>query len=79
MADTTNDSTDSTTSPKNDHLQRTVNQHREPKTIDMEIIAISNVSPTVKHLVLSTTENPIPISFKAGQWYTTPRIYSTIN
>lgn len=58
-----------TTSQKDDHIQRTANQRREPKTINMEIIAISNLSPTVKHLVLFTNEKPIPISFKAGQWY----------
>lgn len=63
MADT---ASDLTSSLKDDHVQRTANQHREPKT--MEIVSISNVSPTVKHLVLLTTEKPIPISFKAGQW-----------
>lgn len=57
-----------TASLKDDHVQRTANHHREPKTINMEIVSISNVSPTVKHLVLLTTEKPIPISFKAGQW-----------
>lgn len=56
------------TSLKDDHIQRTLNQCRNPNTIDMEIISISNLSPTVKHLVLLTTEKPVPISFKAGQW-----------
>lgn len=56
------------TSPEDNHLQRTANESREPLTINMEIIKISNISPTVKHLVLNTKEIPIPISFKAGQW-----------
>lgn len=73
MTDTTNIST---TSQKNDHIQRTVNQHREPKTIDMEIIDISNLSPTVKHLVLFTSEKTIPISFKAGQWYDSTNVFN---
>lgn len=64
----TDTASDLTTSLEDDHIQNTANQHREPKTINMEIISISNVSPTVKHLVLLTTEKPIPISFKAGQW-----------
>lgn len=58
----------STTSIKDNHLQRTVDQTREPKTITMEIIKIADISSTVKHLVLHTKERPIPISFKAGQW-----------
>ncbi|XP_037046164.1 oxidoreductase NAD-binding domain-containing protein 1-like isoform X2 [Bradysia coprophila] len=55
-------------SPKYDHIQRTGNQQREPEIISMQIVSVSNVSPTVKHLILLTTENPVPISFKAGQW-----------
>ncbi len=66
---------DSIATSKDDHIQRTANQHRESNTIDMEIIQISNLSPTVKHLVLLTREKPITISFKAGQWYT-DRAYS---
>lgn len=53
---------------KEDHLQRTVNQKRESMIIEMSVIKISNISPTVKHLVLRTSERPVPISFKAGQW-----------
>lgn len=54
--------------PKDDHLHRTANQSREPKTINMEIIKIKSISSTVKHLVLHTKERPIPIKFNAGQW-----------
>lgn len=52
-----------------DHIQRTANQRREPKTIEMEIVHVSNLSPTVKQLILLTTEKSTPITFKAGQWY----------
>lgn len=70
MTDST--ASDPSTSLEDDHLQRTVDQCRNPKAINMEITSISNLSPTVKHLVLLTTDRPVPISFKAGQWYKTP-------
>ncbi|KAJ6632776.1 Oxidoreductase NAD-binding domain-containing protein 1, partial [Pseudolycoriella hygida] len=60
--------TDLTTSTDRDHIQRTVNQHREPQTTIVEISSIKDLSPTVKHLVLRITEKPVTISFKAGQW-----------
>lgn len=66
MTDTTNDLR---ASLKDDHINRTVKQHREPNTVSMEIISITNISPTVKHLVLLTREKPIPFTFKAGQWF----------
>lgn len=53
---------------KDDHIQRTENQQRQPDIIEMEITSVLDVSPTVKHLILLTTVKPVPISFKAGQW-----------
>ncbi|OXA57560.1 oxidoreductase NAD-binding domain-containing protein 1 [Folsomia candida] len=51
-----------------DHLTVTSLQSRDPDTHDVAVTKMSMISPTVKHLVLSTSERPVPFSFKAGQW-----------
>lgn len=54
---------------RQEHLQLTSSQTREPKIVNAEIAHIENLSPTIKGFTLQTlSKDESEATFKAGQW-----------
>lgn len=50
-------------------IEVTASQQRDAEIHQMRVVGMTDISPTVKKLVLHTDVRPVPFAFKAGQWY----------